>query len=158
MKGDKQRMDGLEMPANAEKKQESHKFTKGRSGNPKGKIKGTKNKATVVAEMLLHGELENICRRLIQEAITGNMQAIKMVLDRVLPAKRDSPIVIDLPKLEKSSDALQAIASITMAVSKGKLTVSEGESLSKIIDIYVKAIEMHDCEIRINRVEQKAIS
>lgn len=143
---------------NAEKKQETHKFTKGRSGNPRGKVKGTKNKATVVAEMLLHGELENICRRLIQEAITGNMQAIKMVLDRVLPAKRDTPIVIDLPKLENSSDALQAIASITTAVSEGKLTVSEGESLSRMIDVYVKAIEIHDCELRISKVEQKAIS
>lgn len=34
-------------------------------------------KATLVAELLLKGEVENICRRLIQKAITGNIKAIK---------------------------------------------------------------------------------
>ncbi|KIC70712.1 DUF5681 domain-containing protein [Candidatus Protochlamydia amoebophila] len=61
----------------------SGKFQKGQSGNPKGKAKGIKNKVTLAAESLLNGELENICRRLIQEALSGNVQAIKMILDRI---------------------------------------------------------------------------
>lgn len=146
------------MPENVDKMQGNGKFQKGRSGNPKGKMRGTKNKVTLVAEMMLQGELENICRRLIQEAISGNMQAIKMILDRILPPKRDLPVAIDLPKLENSSDALEAMASITMAISNGKISVSEGESLSRIVDIYVKAIEVHDCEMRINRIENKVTS
>jgi hypothetical protein len=107
------------MPENAEKKQESGKFQKGRSGNPKGKIKGTKNKATLAAEVLLKGEVENVCRWLIEEALEGNIQAIKMVLDRILPPRRDCPVVLDLPALHASSDAVRSMALIVDAVVLG---------------------------------------
>ncbi|CDZ79880.1 hypothetical protein BN1013_00380 [Candidatus Rubidus massiliensis] len=151
-------MDGPVIPANAEKMQGNQKFQKGRSGNPKGKIKGTRNKATLVAEQLLQGELETICRRLVQEAVEGNMQAIKMVLDRLLPPKRNIPVAIDLPKLENSSDALDAIAYVTMAVSRGNLSIDEGESLSRMIEVYVRAMEAHDYETRLSKIEQKRLS
>lgn len=151
-------MDRPAIPANAEEMQGNQKFQKGRSGNPKGKIKGTRNKATLVAEQLLQGELETICRRLLQEAVEGNMQAIKMVLDRVLPPKRNIPIIIDLPKLENSADALNAIAFVTMAVSRGDLSVEEGEALSRMIDVYIRAVEVHDYETRLSKIEQKRLS
>ena len=46
------------MSENAGKMQMTGKFQRGQSGNPKGKIKGTKNKATLAAELLLKGEVE----------------------------------------------------------------------------------------------------
>ena len=144
------------MPENAGKKQEAGKFQKGQSGNPKGKVKGTKNKATLTAESLLNGELENISRRLVQEALLGNMQAIKMVLDRILPARRDRVVMLDVPALKTSADAVQSMALITEAVISGDISPSEGEALSKIIDIYVKAIEVHDHEKRLTLLEEKA--
>lgn len=117
-------MDESVIPANAEKKQ-GRKFQKGHSGNPKGKVKGTRNKATLFAENLLCGELDNICRRLIQEAVSGNMQAIKMILDRMLPPKRDCPINIEPPQIQNPKNALQAMSFIVEAVGKGKGTFYE---------------------------------
>lgn len=146
------------IPANAEKMRGNPKFQKGRSGNPKGKIKGTRNKATLFAEQLLQGELETICRRLLQEAVEGNMQAIKIVLDRLLPPKRNIPIAIDLTKLENSSDALNAISYVTVAVSRGDLSVEEGEALSRMIEVYIRAVEAHDYETRLSKIEQKRLS
>lgn len=143
------------MPENAGKMQNQGKFEKGKSGNPKGKIKGTKNKATLTAELLLEGEFGNICRRLIDEALNGNMQAIKMVLDRVMPARKDRSIAIDIPILNNSSDILQAMASITEAVGSGNISPSEGEALSRIIDVYVKALEIYDYEKRLQILENK---
>lgn len=137
--------------------QGNQKFQKGCSGNPKGKMKGTKNKATLVAEQLLQGELETIYRRLLQEAVEGNMQAIKMVLDRLLPPKRSISVAIDLPKLENSADALNAIAYVTMAVSHGDLSVEEGEALSRMIEIYIRAMEAHDYETRLSKIEQRGL-
>lgn len=151
-------MDKPAIPANAEKMQGNQKFQKGRSGNPNGKIKGTRNKATLVAEQLMQGELETICRRLLQEAVEGNMQAIKMVLDRLLPPKRNIPVTIDLPKLENSSDALNAIAIVTMAVSRGEISIDEGEALSRMIEVYIRAMEAHDYETRLTKIEQKGLS
>lgn len=144
------------MSENAGKKQGNTKFKKGQSGNPKGKSKGTKNKATLAAEILLEGELEAICRKLIEQAQEGNIQAIKLVLDRILPPKRNPTISLELPKLKTSHDALEAITAITQAVGNGDVSPQEGETLSKIIDVYVKALEAHEFERRLNVLENKS--
>ena len=53
-----------------------------------------------LAEALFEGEIEGICRKAIEEAKQGNIQAIKLVLDRILPPKKEAPIFIDLPAHE----------------------------------------------------------
>ncbi len=143
------------LPANAEKMQVNGKFQKGQSGNPKGKEKGTKNRATIIAEKLFEGELHNICRKLIEEALNGNMQAIKLVLDRVLPPKRDRAIDIKLPKLETPEDAVKAISTIVDALGRGNITPTEGEAISRVVDAFVKSIETYDIQKRISLLEEK---
>mgnify|MGYP000455705585 CR=1 FL=1 len=143
------------MPENAEKKQGKGKFQKGQSGNPKGKIKGTKNKATLAAEHLLKGELDNICRKLIEEALEGNIQAIKLVLDRVLPPKKDREIEIRFPKLQNSKDAIKAASTIVNAVCCAEITPAEGESLSKTVETFVKAVHTYDLEKRLSELETR---
>ena len=49
------------MPDKTDEKQ--GKFRKGKSGNPLGRPKGTRNKAALLAEALFEGELEGICRQ-----------------------------------------------------------------------------------------------
>jgi hypothetical protein len=55
------------------------------------------------------------------------MQAIKLVLDRVLPPKRDHAIDVKLPKLQTADDAINAMSLIIDAVGSGNITPSEGE-------------------------------
>ncbi len=86
------------MPDKTEKKQ--GKFSKGRSGNPLGRPRGTRNKATIATEALLAGEIEGICCKAIEEAKRGNIQAIKLVLDRVLPPKK-KPLYLSICLLRK---------------------------------------------------------
>lgn len=143
------------MPENAGELQAKGRFQKGCSGNPRGKAKGIKNRATLAAEQLLQGELESICRRLIQEATAGNMQAIKMILDRVLPPKRNSYISFKLPDLDDSSGVLSAIDYVMKALSRGNLSVEDAEALTKMIDIYIRAKETHDYEERLLKIEQR---
>lgn len=142
------------MPENAGQMQVSGKFQKGRSGNPHGKAKGTRNRATLAAEQLLQSDLDNICRRLIEEALTGNMQAIKLVLDRVLPPKKDRVIDVRLPKLQTADDAMNAMSIIFDAVGSGNITPSEGEAMSRVIDAFVKTIQEHEIEKRVSLLEQ----
>ena len=70
------------MPDKTDEKQ--RKFQKGKSGNPYGRPKGMRNKVTILAEALLQTEVEAICRKAIEEAKNGNIQAIKLILDRIL--------------------------------------------------------------------------
>lgn len=107
------------MPDKTGEKQVRTKFQKGHSGNPNGRPKGARSKSTLLAEALLENNVVDICNRLIVEAKGGNMQAIKIVIDRILPPRKDHPITIDLPQIKTSSDILIAISLITNAVGAG---------------------------------------
>lgn len=143
------------MPENAGQMQVTGKFRKGQSGNPQGKAKGTKNRATLAAEQVLQSDLDNICHKLIEEALNGNIQAIRLVLDRVLPVKRDRDINIRLPKLQTTDDAVKAMSLIIESVSCGNITPSEGEAMSKVVDAFVKAIQVYEVEKRVVKLEQE---
>ena len=143
------------MPDKTEKKQ--GKFSKGRSGNPLGRPRGTRNKATIAAEALFEGEIEGICRKAIEEAKRGNIQAIKLVLDRILPPKKETSIFINLPPVKTSSDILEAIHRVAQAVSRGELSPTEGDCLTRIIERQAKVIEMNDFEDRLKRLEERQI-
>lgn len=146
------------MPENAGKMQTSNRFQKGQSGNPKGKIKGTKNKATNFIESLMQSELNNIGQKLIELAMAGNLQAIKLVLDRIIPPKTSRSIEIEMPKIVNTTDALQAISTVIHAVGQGELTPSEGEAMTKIIQSFTQALQSYEFDQRLSRLEQKAIS
>lgn len=75
------------MPENTGEIQEKGRFKKGKSGNPRGKAKGAKHKASLMAEMLFEADVEEICRHVVNQAKEGNMQAAKIILDRLLPRR-----------------------------------------------------------------------
>jgi len=141
------------MPDKTEKKQ--GKFSKGRLGNPFGRPKGIRNKVTVAAEALFEGEIEGICRKALEEAKRGNIQAIKLVLDRILPPKKEASIFIDLPTMKTSSDILEAIHRVAQAISRGELSPTEGDCLTRIIERQAKVIEMNDFEERLKKLEER---
>lgn len=141
------------MPENTGKIQESSKFKRGQSGNPRGKPKGARNKSTLAAERLLEGSLDRICKRIEEEALSGNMQAAKMILDRFLPARKDRVIKIDLPEVRTYEDILNAVGVIVNAVGNGEISPSEGESLSRTLEMYSKALETHQIELRLRELE-----
>lgn len=138
---------------NTGKIQGDTKFKKGQSGNPKGRPYGSKNKSTLAAESLLEGSLEGICRRIEEAALEGNMQAAKMILDRFLPVRKERLIEIKLNKITTQEDVLKSLRSIISAVSEGKITPSEADSLSKTIEMYSKALENCEIEKRLKRLE-----
>lgn len=76
-------------------KKKSTQFQKGKSGNLAGRPKGSKNPSTILKEALEQGfeealkkDFKKIVDALVKEAKKGNMQAIKMVMDRAIPVKK----------------------------------------------------------------------
>ncbi|MCB1114173.1 MAG: hypothetical protein KDK62_05390 [Chlamydiia bacterium] len=141
------------MPDNTGLKQDSGKFRKGVSGNPNGRPKGSKNKSTLAAEQFLEASLVGICQRIEDEALDGNMQAAKMILERFVPPRKDRPIQLDIPVIKTYQDILTASQLILSAVFKGEISPSEGESLSRAIESYSKALEACDIELRLQSLE-----
>lgn len=144
----------IKMPENTGKIQAGGKYKRGYSGNPNGKPRGARNKSTLAVEALLEGSLDKICKKVEEEALNGNMQAAKMILERFLPPRKDRCIKIDLPPITTCSDVLNAVGFIVNAVGKGKITPSEGELLSRTIESYSKALESCQLEVRLKSIEE----
>lgn len=138
---------------NTAKEQRGRPFKEGQSGNPSGRPKGSRNKATLAVQALLEGEAEAITRKAIESAKSGDMQAIKLVLERLLPPRKDSPIEVELPELQQTSDVPHIMATILGAVSSGQITPSEGQALSAMVEHCRKSIELHELEQRIEALE-----
>ena len=124
-------------------------FTKGASGNPAGKRPGTRNRATLAAEVLLDGEAETLTRKAIELAKQGDITALRLCLDRVLPPRRERPVQFRLPVLQNASDAARATAAIVDAVAAGDLTAYEAAELGKLVEAFVRSIAAAEFDQRI---------
>jgi hypothetical protein len=121
-------------------------------GNP-GRKSGSKNKTTLVAEALLHGEETELVRKAIELAKGGDTQMLKFLLDRILPKERR--IRIDLPRLDFAHDSIDALAAIVDAVSQGRLAPSEGAALGALVREFTRALDVAELSLKIDALEAK---
>jgi hypothetical protein len=131
-------------------------FRRGESGNPAGKPKGTRHRATMLAERLLEGEAEAIVRKVIERAKQGDTTALRLCIDRLVAPRRERPVHFAIPELSSAGDASKAMAAITVAVANGELGVSEAAGLSKLVETFIRAIEASDLEKRLLALEQRS--
>ncbi|MGC2077599.1 MAG: DUF5681 domain-containing protein [Xanthobacteraceae bacterium] len=73
------------------------RWRKGASGNKAGKPPGARHKVTLAAETLLDSEAETLSRKAIELALTGDVSALRLCLDRILPPRKDRPVRFNLP-------------------------------------------------------------
>lgn len=141
---------------NSAKKQRGRPFPKGISGNPAGKPKGTRHKATQLAEALLDGQTKKLIQKCLDMALAGDGTAMRLCMERLLPPRKDRPIFLDIPSIENMDGATSAMAVIANAVSGGSITPIEGQVLSSMIENYRKTVETTELEKRIGELELKA--
>src|SRR5215471_4362963 len=136
-------------------KQRGRPFQKGCSGNPQGRPLGARNAATVIAEQLLDGEAETITRKAIELAKQGDLTALRLCLERIVPPRRERPVNFTLPEINSVDHATKAMAAITAAVANGELAPTEAAELSRMIESYVKAMEATEIERRLRLLEER---
>ncbi len=130
--------------------------TRGRpfqAGNP-GRPKGARNKASLAAEALLDGEAEALARKAIDMALAGDTTAMRLCLERIMPARRDRPVSFAMPQISSASEAAQAASAIVAAVALGELTPSEALDLSRILENFTRVLEASEFEERLQKLER----
>jgi hypothetical protein len=128
-------------------------FEKGASGNPAGRPRGSRNRATLLMEGLLADDAEAIGRKAIAMAKQGDMAAIRLCMDRLAPVRKGEPVAFELPPLDKPADSMAAAAEIVAAAAAGELTPSEAADLAKVVDVYVRAIATTAFDERLTELE-----
>jgi hypothetical protein len=134
------------------------KFQKGESGNPKDRGQGSRNKATIAAQELLEGDLEATTQKCIEKAKDGDMMAVKLILDKVLPNARERRLSVKLPRVEGEADLPAMLAAVLQMVGNGNLTPGEGQAITGMIEAYRKGLETTDLEARITALEQREVN
>lgn len=137
------------------RKQRGRPWPKGTSGNPTGRPAGSRHKSILTLEALIEGEGEAVVRAMVKAALSGDVSAGRILLDRLVPARGDRPLAIALPPLQSPADAVSAHASIAQALAAGAISAREAGELAKVIDGFVQAATAHDLEARIVALENQ---
>lgn len=143
------------MPEKTAGTQRGKQFKPGQSGNPKGRPRGSHNKTTMAALELLQGEASALTRKAIDAALNGDMAALRLCLDRIIPHAKDRPINIVLPKITDASDLPKMTGALLEAVTAGKIGPTEAAVLSKVVDAHRGALEIADLTARIEKLENE---
>lgn len=135
------------MAENAAGIQRGKPFKPGQSGNPAGKPPGTKNRATVLAQALFDGEAETLTRKIIELAKNGDMQALKVCVDRLCPPMKAqaAPVQVEIPKTDNISDIANAFIK---AAADGRLPPDVAAQLVSAVGTLARVVEVDELKER----------
>ncbi|HJV26317.1 MAG TPA: DUF5681 domain-containing protein [Aromatoleum sp.] len=127
----------------------------GQSGNPKGRPRGSRNRATLLALAAMEGDLTEIVGVVLAAARGGDLVAARLVLERLVPPMRDRPVTLDLPDTSTLQGVSAAQAALVAAVAAGELTPVEADTLTGIVEARRKALETEELDARVRALEEK---
>ena len=91
----------------------------------------------------------------IARAINGDMQAAALLLPRIHPPRKGRPLVIDLPPIRDAADVVEAHRRITVAVSRGEVSLEEANALADLVDRNRQAITTHELAVQLAEVKAR---
>ena len=110
---------------------------------------------TLAAQALLDGEVEAITRKAIELALDGDIQALRLCLDRIIPPIKERPIgPTKLPDLKTGGDTLEAIQFVVHELVAGELLPADAVAIANILEQFRRHHESAAIEERIKKLEQ----
>ena len=146
--------DPLNDPAKTGRKPDGT-FAPQNRGNPKGRPAGSRNRATLALEAIVEGRGEAVVNALVQAALSGDVSAGRALLDRLVPPRRDRPIMLALPPLTTAADGPKAMAAVVAAVADGTITATEANELAGLVEKFARAIETAELQVRLAAIEKQ---
>ncbi len=128
-------------------------FEKGKSGNPAGRRPGSRNKATLAAELVFDGEAEALSRKAVELALGGSEGALRICLDRIIAPRRERPVELTVPPIESLADIAGAMGVILAAATQGVVTPDDAFKLGQLVDTFLRAIETSEFDRRVRLLE-----
>jgi Family of unknown function (DUF5681) len=122
------------------------------SGNP-GKPKGSRHRATQAVEAMLEGQQEALTQAAIDKALEGDVTALRLCIDRIAPARKDTPVSFQLPEIDTAKDAANAGRTILKAVAAGEITPLEAATVMGLVEQFRRTLETTELEQRIIALE-----
>jgi Family of unknown function (DUF5681) len=134
--------DAVSSGTNPEKKPRGRPFEPGQSGNPAGRPKGSRNRATRAIEALIDGEGEALGAKAVEKALAGDTTMLRVLMGMLVPPRRERCVEFDLPKVENAGDAPKASAAVIAACAAGELCPREAAEIMRLISTHVRIFEV----------------
>src|SRR5438552_16452956 len=141
------------IPQNRQYRPRGRPFAKGQSGNPAGRRRGCRNKATRAAELYLDGEAEALVRKAVEMAFSGDGLMMRLCLERTIAPRRDRPVSVALPPVESAADLAPAMGAVAAAIARGLITTGQAAELSAVVATLLRAAETGEFDRRLRAIE-----
>jgi hypothetical protein len=131
-------------------KQRGKPWPKGTSGNPDGRPPGSGPAAAV--RRAIADDVPEIIARLAELAKGGDVQAARVLLDRVVPTLRAEAVAVTVPGLDAGSIAERAQAALE-AAGRGEMSPDTSAALVGALASLARIKETTELEARIAALE-----
>lgn len=125
-------------------------FKKGQSGNPAGRPKGSGIAGRL--RKAINDDADDILQAVVVAAKGGDMQAAKILLDRICPSLKPESQAVDLPELSAGTLTERATAALD-AVGRGDLAPDTAAQLINSVGTLARVVELDEMMERISRLE-----
>lgn len=127
------------------------KFSKGTSGNPAGRPKGTGSAQKLRKLIEIHAPA--LIDKAVELALSGEVAALKLLLERLVPVMKPSELPIEIGGLEGSlADQGRAVLE---AVRKGEINPAQAAQLMQGVHAQARVVEVAELEHRISELEKR---
>ena len=134
------------------KKRPPNQWQPGQTGNPKGRPPGQSEITRLRAA--LAGDVPDILAGLVMAAKGGDVQAARLILERILPPVKAIEQAVELQLPAGGTLTAQGRA-VLSAVSGGDLAPSQGAALLAGIGTLARVTELDELTARITALEQQ---
>jgi hypothetical protein len=113
------------------------KFARGN----RGKIRGTKHRATRLLETLFQDNAEFVGEMALKMLAHGEPVALRELLNRLVPPPRCRVVdLTDFPRITSVADVPHALADLTRRVASGEISPEEAQAIAAVLSRYVESV------------------
>ena len=135
---------------------QSGQFLPGQSGNPAGRPRGSRNRASVLRDLLEEHEATAIARLVVDRALAGDWAAMRVCFTRLYPPAKDAPIDFEMPGILSTADAVAAGAAVIAAMGVGDITPSEAQKVMAVLAAQTRLLQTGTPTARVVRRQVQA--
>ena len=130
-------------------------FQAGKSGNPSGRPPGIRDRRTAM-RALLEPHAQALVAKAVELALAGDGTALRICIDRLIPAIKAKDDSVSLPSLNGSLADQGRV--VVEALAEGKLSPEEVSTILQALATQARIVEVDEIEKRVTALEKGVLA